>query len=132
MKSLAPIAAVGVVLVTLLAALPVYWYVVGRSPHGKGGIGLLEQRAHGWRGKLLVLILLGFVATDFVLTRSLSVSDASTHLLANPGYQSSVSWVVNVLDADANAWVMINMMTSTSAVATIISTSVNAARLRRW
>ena len=43
--ALAPIAAVGVVLVTLLAALPVYWYVVGRSPHGKGGIGLLEDRA---------------------------------------------------------------------------------------
>ncbi len=66
---LAPIGAIGVVLITLLAAVPVYWYVVGRSPHGKGGIGLLEERSHGWRGKILILILLGFVATDFVLTR---------------------------------------------------------------
>src|SRR5271163_4580690 len=62
MESLAPIAAVGVVLITLLAALPVYWYVVGRSPHGKGGVGLLEERVHHWRGKLLILVLLGFVA----------------------------------------------------------------------
>jgi hypothetical protein len=87
--ALAPVAAIGVVLVTLLAALPVYWYVVGRSPHGKGGIGLLEQRAHGWRGKVLMLVLLGFVATDYVMTRSLSVSDAATHLLGNPIYQQS-------------------------------------------
>jgi hypothetical protein len=86
MQDLAPIAAIGVVLVTLFAALPVYWYVVGRSPHGKGGIGLLEERAHGWRGKVLILILLGFVATDFVLTRTLSVSDASVHILGNPEY----------------------------------------------
>src|SRR5258708_131880 len=85
--SLAPLAALGVVLVTLLGALPVYWYVVGRSPHGKGGIGLLEERAHGWRGKMLILVLLGFVATDYVLTRSLSVSDAAIHLRANPVYQ---------------------------------------------
>ena len=93
MKSLAPIAAIGVVLVTLLAALPVYWYVVGRSPHGKGGIGLLEERTHHWRGKVLILILLGFVATDFVLTRSLSVADASTHLRANPYYQDQAARV---------------------------------------
>jgi hypothetical protein len=81
---LAPIAAVGVVVVTLLAALPVYWYVVGRSPHGFGATGLLEQHLHGWGGKLLILVLLGFVATDFVITRTLSVSDASTHILGNP------------------------------------------------
>jgi hypothetical protein len=85
-RDLAPLAGAGVVAITLLAALPVYWYVVGRSPHGKGGVGLLEQRAHGWGGKLLVLVLLGFIATDFVLTRTLSVSDAATHLLKNPFY----------------------------------------------
>jgi hypothetical protein len=93
--ALAPLAAVGVVLVTLLAALPVYWYVVGRSPQGKGGIGLLEQRAHGWHGKVLILVLLGFVATDYVMTRSLSVSDAATHLLGNPIYQDRAEWVEN-------------------------------------
>jgi hypothetical protein len=85
-RDLAPLAGVGVVLVTLLGALPVYWYVVARSPHGKGGVGLLERRAHGWGGKLLLLVMLGFIATDFVLTRTLSVSDASTHILRNPYY----------------------------------------------
>lgn len=86
-QDLAPLAGVGVVLVTLLAALPVYWYVVGRSPHGKGGVGLLEQHLQGWGGKLLLLAMLGFIATDFVLTRTLSVSDAATHLLRNPYYE---------------------------------------------
>src|SRR5262245_51392261 len=92
-KELAPLAAVGVVLLTLLAALPVYWYVVGRSPHGKGGIGLLEQGVHGWRGKLLILVLLGFVATDFVVTRSLSVADASIHILGNDLYKENAGAV---------------------------------------
>jgi hypothetical protein len=89
----APLAAVAVIVVTLLAALPVYFYVVGRSPHGRGGVGLLEQCVSGWGGKLLLLVLLGFVATDFVLTRSLSVSDAATHVLGNPYYQEHAGWV---------------------------------------
>lgn len=79
----APLAALGVVAVTLLAAVPVYWYVVGRSPHGKGVVGLLEARTRGWTGKFLILVLLGFVATDYVLTRSVSTSSAATHLTAN-------------------------------------------------
>src|SRR4051812_43842705 len=70
MGVLAPIAGLGVVLITLLAAVPVYWYVVGRSHDGHGGIGLLERVFHGWFGKLVILVLLGFVATDFVITRS--------------------------------------------------------------
>src|SRR5262249_51829296 len=72
---LAPLAALGVVLITLLAALPVYAYVAGRSHHGQGATGLLEGRVRGWLGKFLILVLLGFVATDFVVTRTLSVSD---------------------------------------------------------
>src|SRR4051812_46910115 len=70
LRTLAPVAALGVVVLTLFAALPVYLYVVGRSPHGHGAVGLLERRWPGWGGKLMVLILLGFVATDYVLTRS--------------------------------------------------------------
>jgi hypothetical protein len=81
---LAPIAAGGVVLVTFLLALPVYWYVVGRSPDGRGAAGLLEDRVPGWRGKIIVLTLLGFAASDFVITRSLSLADAAVHLLHNP------------------------------------------------
>ena len=88
--NLAPLAAVLLVLVTLLMAVPVYAYVIGRSPGGQGATGLLEQTLHGWRGKLLVLVLMGFVAADFVVTRSLSVADASTHVLHNPHWHWAV------------------------------------------
>src|SRR3954452_1518107 len=57
---LAPPAALLVVAVTLFGALPVYWYVARRSAHGQGSIALLESLVHGWRGKTLILMLLGF------------------------------------------------------------------------
>ena len=88
--NLAPLAAILLVLVTLLMAAPVYAYVIGRSPAGQGAAGLLEQTLHGWGGKLLVLALMGFVAADFVVTRSLSVADASTHILHNPHWRQAV------------------------------------------
>jgi hypothetical protein len=81
---LSPFATLGVVILTLFAALPVYCYVAGRSPNGQGALGLLEQSVHGWLGKLLVLVLLGFAATDFVITRTLSVADAAVHIIGNP------------------------------------------------
>jgi len=81
---LAPVAAGSVVLVTFLLALPVYWYLVGRSSDGRGATGVLEDRIPGWRGKLAVLTLLGFAAADFVITRSLSLADAAVHLIHNP------------------------------------------------
>jgi hypothetical protein len=80
---LAPLATVAVVLVTLCCAVPVYWYVAGRSAHGSGSIALLEQVVHGWRGKTLVLGLLGFAATDFVMIKTLSLADAAEHVLHN-------------------------------------------------
>src|SRR5438552_10429336 len=81
---LAPLATVVVVLFTFLGALPVYAYVAGRSPNGQGAVGLLERLLPGWLGKLLIVILLGFAATDFVVTRTLSVADAAEHLIHNP------------------------------------------------
>jgi hypothetical protein len=81
---LAPLATVVVVLVTLLAALPVYAYVAGQSPHGGGAAALLERLVPGWRGKLLILILLGFTATDFIFTRTFSAAAAAEHLIHNP------------------------------------------------
>ena len=52
-ESLAPLATVVVVLITLCAALPLYAYIAGRSPHGQGATGLLERLVHGWWGKFL-------------------------------------------------------------------------------
>jgi hypothetical protein len=80
---LGPIATVGVVLVTLFGLVPIYSYVAGQSPHGEGAIAVLERRVHGWRGKSLVLLLLGFAATDFVMTKTLSLADAAEHTIHN-------------------------------------------------
>jgi hypothetical protein len=81
---LAPLATVVLVLVTLFGALPVYAYVAKHSPHGQGSIAMLEKLVSGWAGKTLVLVLLGFAATDFVITKTLSAADAAEHLIRNP------------------------------------------------
>ncbi|HKE83608.1 MAG TPA: hypothetical protein VKB50_07640, partial [Vicinamibacterales bacterium] len=82
--AVAPIATVILVLVTLLGALPVYAQVAGRSFAGQGSIALLENLLTGWKSKALVLILLGFAATDFVITMTLSAADAAKHAIENP------------------------------------------------
>jgi len=80
----APLATVVLVIVTLCGAFPVYAYIARRSPNGQGATGLLERTVHGWLGKFLVLVLLGFAATDFVITKTLSIADAAEHLIHNP------------------------------------------------
>jgi len=81
---LAPLATVVLVAVTLFGALPVYCYVAGKSFEGQGSIGMLAKLLTGWPGKILVLTLLGFAATDFVITKTLSAADAAEHLINNP------------------------------------------------
>ena len=82
--AVAPIATVILILVTLLGALPIYAQVAGRSYAGQGSIAMLENLLEGWKGKLLVLVLLGFAATDFVITMTLSAADAAKHAIENP------------------------------------------------
>ena len=106
--ALAPFATLILVILTLFGALPMYRRVAYESPHGDGSISMLETVLKWWQGKMFVLALIGFAATGFIITITLSAADAAAHVVENP---FAPHWMEG-----QNVWITLFLITLLGAV----------------
>ena len=88
--ALAPFSTLLLIFITLFGAVPTYIEVSKRSYTGQGSIAMLESLLSGWNGKLAVIALIAFAVTDFIITITLSASDAAAHLVENVYFANHV------------------------------------------
>ncbi|MBX9695549.1 MAG: amino acid transporter [Cyanobacteria bacterium] len=99
-NALSPLSTFFLVMATLLGALPAYWVVAKESPFGQGSFAIFERLLKGWTGKSIVLVILGFAATDFIFTITMCAADATAHIVENPWWPSHLKdrvWITLVL-----------------------------------
>lgn len=106
--SLAPIATIALVALTLFGALPVFRRVASESASGQGALLMLQRLLPFWRGKFFVLTLLGFAATTWVFSMTVSAADAAAHIIENPLVPDAL--------AGTNVWVTLGLIAFLGAI----------------
>jgi hypothetical protein len=74
---------------------------------------MLAAMIPGWPSKVLILVLIGFAATDFIITITLSAADAAAHIAQN-------TYVVDLCHQHSHMSFLQDRMVTTSALLAVL------------